>query len=199
MLRSRNRQGYTHSAPAASTALMTLRDSRHGGDGWPPTADGVLHTSSDAFVIRKPDGRPGVARHETALPLITDPCPDKETDNKCNGHTLDADGERTVAHKLDWSLHLQRPGVPICNRARRGATNLYGLWGTHNPPVVGSSPTRPTRVHLCRCSDFRIYKRQLHQALASGPAAAEVPNRHRLGGDVVHHPVAADAQPPSIR
>jgi len=36
-------------------------------------------------------------------------------------------------------------------------------------------------------------------ALASGPAAAEVPNRHRLGGDVVHHPVAPDAQPPSVR
>ena len=35
--------------------------------------------------------------------------------------------------------------------------------------------------------------------LASGPAAAEVPNRHRLGSDVVHHPVAADAQPPSVR
>jgi pimeloyl-ACP methyl ester carboxylesterase len=35
--------------------------------------------------------------------------------------------------------------------------------------------------------------------LASGPAAAEVPNRYRLGGDVVHHPVAPDAQPPSVR
>ena len=29
-------------------------------------------------------------------------------------------------------------------------------------------------------------------ALASGPAAAEVPNRHRLGSNVVHHSVAAD-------
>ena len=35
--------------------------------------------------------------------------------------------------------------------------------------------------------------------LASGPAAAEVPNRHRLGSDVVHHPVAAAAQPPPVR
>jgi hypothetical protein len=33
----------------------------------------------------------------------------------------------------------------------------------------------------------------------SGPAAAEVPNRHRLGSDVVHHPVAADTQPPSVK
>ena len=42
-----------------------------------------------------------MAHHQIALPLITDPCPDKEADNKCNGRTLDADGERTVAHKLD--------------------------------------------------------------------------------------------------
>jgi hypothetical protein len=36
-----------------------------------------MHTSSDAFVIRKPGGRPGVARHEIALPLITDPYTEK--------------------------------------------------------------------------------------------------------------------------
>jgi len=35
--------------------------------------------------------------------------------------------------------------------------------------------------------------------LASSPAAAEMPNRYRLGSDVVHHPVAPDAQPPQIR
>ncbi len=35
--------------------------------------------------------------------------------------------------------------------------------------------------------------------LAFGPAAAEVPDRHRLGSDVVHHPITADAQPPSVR
>src|SRR5215471_9156606 len=67
-----------------------------------------------------------------------------------NGRTLDADGECTVAHNLDGPLHLQRPDVPICNLARRGATSLYGLWGTHNPPVVGSSPTRPTRGFIHR-------------------------------------------------
>jgi hypothetical protein len=61
-----------------------------------------------------------------------------------NGRSLDADGESTVAHNLDEPLHPQRPDVSICNLARRGATSLYGLWGTHNPPVVGSSPTRPT-------------------------------------------------------
>ena len=60
-----------------------------------------MHTSSDAFVIRQPGGRPGVARHEIALPLITDPYTDKQADNNCNGRTLDADGERAVAHKLD--------------------------------------------------------------------------------------------------
>jgi hypothetical protein len=44
---------------------------------------------------------------------------------------------------------------------------------------------------------------RLHRANAldnvrgAGPAAAEVPGRHRLGSDVVHDPVAADAQPPS--
>ena len=103
-----------------------------------------MHTSSVAFVIRKLGGRPGVARHEIALPLITDPCTDKQADNNCNGRTLDADGERTVAQKLDQPLHLERPDVPVCNLARRGATSLYGRWGTHNPPVVGSSPTRPT-------------------------------------------------------
>ena len=104
-----------------------------------------MHTSSDAFVIRKPGGRPGGARHEIALPLITDPC----AGNKCSGRILDADGESTVAHHLDVRLHLQRPDVPICNLARRGATYLDGLWGTHNPPVVSSSPTRPT-LRNCR-------------------------------------------------
>jgi hypothetical protein len=45
-------------------------------------ADGQLltafctHTCSDAFVILKPGGRPGVARHERALPLIIDPYTD---------------------------------------------------------------------------------------------------------------------------
>ena len=53
---------------------------------------------------------------------------------------LDADGESAVAHNLNGPLHLQRPDVPICNLARRGATTLYGLCGTHDPPVVGSSP-----------------------------------------------------------
>ena len=86
----------------------------------------------------------GVARHEIALPLITYPCTDKQADNKCNGRTLDADGASTVAHNPDGPLHPECPDVPIRNLARRGATNLYGLWGTHNPPVVGSSPTRPT-------------------------------------------------------
>ena len=38
-----------------STALMTLRDSRHGSDVWPPTADGVLH----AYVL-------GCLRHPEA-------------------------------------------------------------------------------------------------------------------------------------
>ena len=76
---------------------------------------------------------------------------------QCNGRTLDADGESTIALNLDWPLHLQRSDVPICNLARRGAINLYGLWGTHNPPVVGSSPTRPTfrdsRYNLLTCHD----------------------------------------------
>jgi hypothetical protein len=134
-----------NSTPARSTALMTLRDSRHGSDGWPPKADGVVR----AYVLgrlRDPEaGWPArVARHEIALPLITDPCTDKAADNKRNGRTLDADGESTVADNLDGPLHLQPSDVPICNLARRGATNLYGLWGTHKPPVVGSSPTRPT-------------------------------------------------------
>jgi hypothetical protein len=61
-----------------------------------------------------------------------------------HGRILDADGESTVAPNLDWPLHPERPDVPICNLARRRATGLYGLWGTHNPPAVGSSPTRPT-------------------------------------------------------
>src|ERR1700683_783871 len=39
----------------------------------------------------------------------------------------------------------------------------------------------------------------MHSLLASGPAAAEVPNRYRVGSDVVHHPVTADAQTPSVR
>ena len=33
------------------------------------------HTASNVFVIVKPGGRPRVARHERALPLIVDPCP----------------------------------------------------------------------------------------------------------------------------
>ena len=36
------------------------------------------------------------------------------------------------------------PDRPICNPERLASTTLYGLWRTHNPPVVGSSPTRPT-------------------------------------------------------
>ena len=76
-----------------------------------------------------PPRRPRAAHHEIALPLITDPGTDKQADNKCNGRTLDADGESTVAHNLDGPLHLQRPDVPICNLPRRGATNLYSLRG----------------------------------------------------------------------
>jgi hypothetical protein len=60
-----------------------------------------MHTSSDTFVIRKPGGRPGVARHEMALPLVTEPCTDKQADNRCNGRILDADGESAVAPNLD--------------------------------------------------------------------------------------------------
>jgi hypothetical protein len=48
-----------NSAPARSTALMTLRGSRHGSDVWSAEADSVLHVYvPDAFVIRKPGGRP---------------------------------------------------------------------------------------------------------------------------------------------
>ena len=92
-----------NSTPVRSTALMTLRDSRHGSGVWPPATDGVLH----AYVLGclrkglKPGGRPGVARHEIALPLTSDPCTDRWADNRCNGRTLDADGESAVAHNLD--------------------------------------------------------------------------------------------------
>jgi len=38
---------------------MTLRGSRHGSDVWSAEADSVLHVYvPDAFVIRKPGGRP---------------------------------------------------------------------------------------------------------------------------------------------
>ena len=54
---------------------------------------------------------------------------------------------------LEGALRVRVVSVPtligrlyrlICNTARLGSTSLYELWGTHNPPVVGSSPTRPT-------------------------------------------------------
>jgi hypothetical protein len=40
-----------------------------------------MHAASDVFVLQKA-GRPNrVARHEGALPLIIDLCPDKRADN----------------------------------------------------------------------------------------------------------------------
>ncbi len=135
-----------NSAPAGSTALMTLCDSRYGSVfGHRRLTAFCMHTSSDAFVIRKPRWST-----ERGSPSRNSVAADHRSVHRyvgryrCNGRTLDADGESTVAHDLDGPLHLQRPDVPICNLARRGATNLYGLWGTHNPPVVGSIPTRPT-------------------------------------------------------
>jgi hypothetical protein len=35
------------------------------------------------------------------LPSTSGPCTDKQADNKCNGRSLDADGESTVALNLD--------------------------------------------------------------------------------------------------
>jgi hypothetical protein len=47
-----------------------------------------MHTASDVFVMLKA-GRSGrVARHEKALPLIIDPCPDKKADNSCRLHQV---------------------------------------------------------------------------------------------------------------
>ncbi len=45
-------------------------------------------------------------------------CTPNGTIQHCNGRTLDADGESTVALNLDQPLHPQRLDVPICNLAR---------------------------------------------------------------------------------
>jgi hypothetical protein len=45
-----------------------------------PLTDGVLHAHGLGS-LRDPDSRPGVARHEIALPLIIDPCLDKYAAN----------------------------------------------------------------------------------------------------------------------
>ena len=106
------------------------------------------HTSSDAFVIRKPGGRAEAARHEIALPLITDPCTDKQADNNATD-ALWTQTARVQSRTTSTSLYIRN--VLTCRYAtlaRRGATNLYGLWGTHNPPVMGSSPIRPTSPEL---------------------------------------------------
>jgi len=70
-----------NSAPARPTESVTLRDSRHGNQrlaavGHSLTAS-CMHTASDVFVILKAGRSARVARHERALPLIIDPCPDK--------------------------------------------------------------------------------------------------------------------------
>ena len=64
--------------------------------------------------------------------------------SRCDGRILDADGERTAAYRLDYPLHSKSLGVGICDLARPAATSSYSRRGSHNPPVVGSSPTRPT-------------------------------------------------------
>jgi hypothetical protein len=54
------------------------------------------------------------------------------------------------------------------------------------------------RMHLSsrpHSPEFQAVVLRNASPFSFAPAAAEVPNRHRLGSDVVHHPVAADAQP----
>jgi hypothetical protein len=55
---------------------MAATAATSGRDGHSLTV-ACTHAASGVFVILKPGGRPGVARHEKALPLIIDPCPDK--------------------------------------------------------------------------------------------------------------------------
>jgi len=67
-----------------------------------PLADGVLR----AFGLgcrRDPESLPGVARHERALPLIIDPCPDKYAASKRLRWRLllrEAPGEEEVSSNL---------------------------------------------------------------------------------------------------
>ena len=116
------------------------------------------HTSSDAFVIRKPGGRAEAARHEIALPLITDPCTDKQADNNATD-ALWTQTARVQSRTTSTSLYIRN--VLTCRYATwldeelLASTGSYGLWGTHNPPVVGSSPTRPTWSELRRCPLIR--------------------------------------------
>jgi hypothetical protein len=50
-----------------------------------------------------------------------------------------------------------------------------------------------------RESEVAVRLREHLGADPKGLPTTGVPNRHRLGSDVVHHPVAADSQPPSVR
>lgn len=66
--------------PTGPTGLITLRDNHHGGDvlaadGHSLTGASCMPAAWDVFVILKA-GRPCVARHERALPLIIDLCLD---------------------------------------------------------------------------------------------------------------------------
>ena len=65
---------------ARPTESITLRDSCHGNRRLAAVGHSLkascMHTASDVFVILKAGRSAQVARHERALPLIIDPCPD---------------------------------------------------------------------------------------------------------------------------
>jgi hypothetical protein len=62
--------------------VIAVRGPASGRVGQSLTA-ACMHTAPDVFVILKA-GRPArIARHERALPLIIDPCPDKQASNEC--------------------------------------------------------------------------------------------------------------------
>jgi hypothetical protein len=110
-----------------------------------------MHTSSDAFVILNPGGRPGIAVTKWALPLTTDPCTAKKADDNATDAVW-TQTARVQSRSTSTGLYIcKRPDVPICNLARRGATSLYGLWGTHNPSgVVRVSPAPPAVIRYIR-------------------------------------------------
>jgi hypothetical protein len=62
--------------PSQSRSVIAATEPTAGAVGHSLTAS-CMHTASDVFVILKAGGPTRVARHERALSLIVDPCPDK--------------------------------------------------------------------------------------------------------------------------
>jgi hypothetical protein len=77
-------------------------------------------------------------------------------------------------YRCSCSRHKARVQVRRFSRGRMvtfrsiRAARAHGAWGrtSHNPPTVGSSPTRPTRVNLYKNSICRADKGRLRRASA---------------------------------